>query len=133
MAAPTFNAVDLTAHAEKEIIGSPVDRSFRETMPGVNGAFSQDNGIGPRTITVTGMQSATSSSSAADAAATLKTLIRAIQDYVGSVAEYVGADSASYPTTSLASYVHGPIVASITGTTYTAYAPITATIIDLDP
>lgn len=105
MANPTFNGTSLLTAAARDAAGCPAVRSYREQMPGVDGARLQLHGRGSRRIVVEGVLTATGVT-AAEAVAAVKQAIRDRQALADgrTVGPYIGTDGAAYPNCLLVAF-----------------------------
>ncbi len=101
---PTFDEIDLTDLAAAEVIGSPACRTKRERVPDVAGEFFQCAPAGGREIAVRGVLASAVKASADLAVTDLKAKLLAIQQHVGCVATYAGADGRVWSGSLLSAY-----------------------------
>lgn len=135
MANPTFNGTALTTDAAHTCIGSRQPRAYTETMPGVNGAFVQTHGYGPRDIGAEGLLTAQGASAALARNAVAEAVRQRAQLADGdTVATFTGTDNCDYPNCILQRYRHGRIrIVQTTPSVFTAYVAVRADLTQLTP
>jgi len=110
---PTFDNEPLTSLAAAEVVGAPAVRTGRHHMPDVQGEYFQVVPVGGREITVGGVLTSAISTGADLAVKDLKLRIRIIQELLGQVGTYVGADGTVWSEAMFREYRQtGPIESS---------------------
>ena len=105
MSIPTFYSTALVTRAARDMPRCPQVRLRAETLPGVNGQYVQLHGTGGREIVVRGVLEADGATPAL-AHQDLKASLRSKQALADGarVADYIGADGATYAHCVLTSY-----------------------------
>jgi len=135
MANPTFDNTALTAAAAHNRIGCREARAYTEAVPGCNGLYAQPHGTGGRALAADGLLTATGASATAARAAVMNAFRQreALADG-DTVATFTGTDGEDYDHCILQSYTHGAVQVAKTGdSTYTAYLPVHAQLLQLVP
>ncbi|NLF32502.1 MAG: hypothetical protein GX591_16625 [Planctomycetes bacterium] len=134
MAEPMFDGVILTTDAGRTILGCRRSRAYVETMPGVNGAYVQACGYGPRPLAAEGLLAAQGSTAASARGAVMELFRQRERLADGStLATFAGTDGHLYANCLLQRYAHGPLRIARGGGTFTAYLPVRADLLQVTP
>jgi len=106
MANPTFDGTALTTDGAQQRSGTPRNRSYTGSLPGVEGEFVQESPLGGRMIVVSGLYKSTGATRAA-AISALRTALEAVQAKIGLVKTYVGTASRTYTNCLLVDFTAG--------------------------
>jgi len=129
MSVPTFGGTAMITEGERQNVGSPQSRTYRQSLPGVEGVYVQENPLGPRTIVVTGLLKTTLSNygTAALAFAAMSALLTTWQAKIGSMQDYIGTDGRTYDDCELLSFEHrGQMLGVPAGATWQGMAAVQA-------
>jgi len=134
MAEPRFDGITLTSDAGRVFIGCRGNRTYTETMPGVNGAFVQTCGYGSRPLSAEGLL-AVQSTTAAGARAAVMELFRQRERLAdgATLATFVGTDGHTYANCLLQHYAHGTLRIAPAGEAFIAYLPVRAALLQVTP
>ena len=134
MSTPTFDSANLTSRGERQILGSPRNRTYMSTLPGVSGVYVQENPVGPRMIQITGQVNLTANvASRVLAFAAMEAALVVMHAKIGKTADLVGTDGVTYSDCVLASYDVGPVTTYPAGYDFGAIANATARLIHTVP
>lgn len=134
MSVPTFAGSSLVTDSERQADGSPRARVSLAEIPGVNGAYAQQAGLGAKEIVVEGVLMGTSNTSSALALAALRTAMAGVRALVGNAPNtFVDCSATSISNCLLQAYDQvGPFLTGLSGTNYAARAAVRAVILVLD-
>lgn len=135
MAEATFAGVDLATHGMRSEMRSPEVRSYREFLPGVDGAFVQSHGRGARTMAITGWLRGTGLSAPAALAQVMEKYEQAAALADGRTVGIVeSTDGRELENCMLQSYHHGLARTERVGANnYAVWLPVEAEVLKLTP
>jgi hypothetical protein len=133
LSVPTFNGVSLLTDSETQADTAPVARASLADMPGVNGSYVQQAGLGAKQITIEGFLEA-SSTTYALAMTALRAAIATVRAQVGSLpATLVDCSAASVANCLLQEYKQaGRFLLGMRDTAFVARVEVQALILQLD-
>ncbi len=134
MSEPLFDGVPLTSAAGRVSVGSRRNRTYTETMPGVNGAYVQSCGYGPRPLMATGLLAA-QSATAAGARTTVMEMFRQRERLVDGarMGTFIATDGHGYANCFVQQLTHGRLRIGRSGDAYVAYLPVRAMLLQVTP
>ncbi|MFW6145740.1 MAG: hypothetical protein ACOC7R_00235 [Planctomycetota bacterium] len=134
MAEPMFDGVTLTSDAGRVVVGCRRSRTYTETMPGVNGAYVQPCGYGPRPLAAEGLLAAQSTTAAGARAAVMELFRQRERRADGAtLGTFVATDGHLYANCLLQAYAHGRLRIARAGESLVAYLPVRAVLLQVTP